>query len=53
MAYAALVALGAFGWQYVLFKPNGPIVALFVASFAVPWLNRRAARTRQVMGYRW
>lgn len=53
MAYAALVALGAFGWQYVLFKPNGPIVALFVASFAVPWLNRRAARTRQAMGYRW
>lgn len=53
IAYAALVALAAFGWQYALFKPNGPVVALFIASFAVPWLNRRAARTRQAMGYRW
>jgi hypothetical protein len=53
IAYAALVALGAFGWQYGLFKPNGPIVALFVASFAVPRLNRRAARAKHLLGYRW
>ena len=53
MAYAALVALGAFAWQYALFKPNGPVVVLFLASFAVPWLNRRAARTGLALGYRW
>ncbi|WP_374568703.1 RnfABCDGE type electron transport complex subunit D [Ideonella sp.] len=53
VVFAALVALGAFAWQYGLFKPNGPIVALFVASFAVPWLNQRAARARQAVTYRW
>jgi hypothetical protein len=53
IAYAAIVALGAFAWQYGLFKPNGPVVALFVASFAVPWLNRRAARAKHLLGYRW
>lgn len=51
--YAALVALAAVAWQYALFKPNGPVIALFVASFAVPWLNRRAARLQQGMAYRW
>lgn len=53
MAYAALVALGAFAWQYGLFKPNGPVVVLFLASFAVPWLNRRAAGQGKMLGYRW
>lgn len=40
MAYAVLVALGAFVWQYLLYKPHGLIVVLFLASWAVPWLNR-------------
>jgi len=53
IVYSAVVALGAFGWQYGLFKPNGPIVALFIASLAVPWLNRRAARAKQLLAYRW
>lgn len=53
IAFAVVVALGAFGWQYALFKPNGPIVVLFLASLAVPWLNRRAARAGQALGYRW
>lgn len=53
IAYAALVALGAFSWQYGLFKPNGPVVALFVASLVVPWLNQRAARVGRSLAYRW
>ena len=40
MAYAVAVALGAFVWQYLLFKPHGLIVVLFLASCAVPLLNR-------------
>ncbi len=39
MAYALLVALGAFAWQFVLFKPHGLIVVLFLASWTVPVLN--------------
>jgi Na+-translocating ferredoxin:NAD+ oxidoreductase RnfD subunit len=53
MVYAAAVALGAFAWQYALFKPNGAVVALFIASFAVPRLNRRAAQAGRALGYRW
>ena len=53
VAFAAAVACGAFAWQYGLFRPNGPIVALFIASLAVPWLNRRAARAGQPLAYRW
>ena len=40
MAYAVAVALGAFTWQYVWFKPHGLIVVLFLASWVVPLLNR-------------
>ncbi len=39
MAYALLVACGAFVWQFVLFKPHGLIVVLFLASWTVPLLN--------------
>lgn len=41
IAYAVLVAVGAFVWQYLLFKPHGLIVVLFLASWTVPvgnWL---------------
>ena len=39
-AYAVCVAASAFAWQYGLFKPQGPIVALFGWSLTVPWWNR-------------
>ena len=37
--YAALVAALAFVWQYVLFKPAGPIWALFLLTPLVPLLD--------------
>ncbi|MDQ3060609.1 MAG: RnfABCDGE type electron transport complex subunit D [Pseudomonadota bacterium] len=40
IGYAVLVALAAFVWQYLLFRPHGLIVALFVASWLVPLCNR-------------
>ncbi len=40
VGYAFLVALCALIWQFVLFKPNGLIISLFVLSPLVVWLNR-------------
>lgn len=40
LAYAVAVAVGAFGWQYLWFRPHGLIVMLFVASLSVPLINR-------------
>jgi enediyne biosynthesis protein E5 len=40
IAYAGAVALLAFTWQFYFFKPHGPVLALFLLSFCVPWLNR-------------
>lgn len=40
ISYALLVALGAFIWQYLLFRPHGLIVVLFAASWLVPLCNR-------------
>jgi enediyne biosynthesis protein E5 len=40
LAYACAVALLAFIWQFYFFKPHGPVLALFLLSFLVPWLNR-------------
>jgi enediyne biosynthesis protein E5 len=39
IAYALVVALLAFAWQYLLFKPHGLIVILFLASWTVPLWN--------------
>jgi Na+-translocating ferredoxin:NAD+ oxidoreductase RnfD subunit len=39
ITYAELVAVGAFVWQYLLFKPHGLIVVLFLASWTVPLWN--------------
>ncbi len=39
IAYAVGVALLAFAWQFVFFKPHGLIVVLFLASWTVPMLN--------------
>jgi enediyne biosynthesis protein E5 len=40
IGYACSVAALAFAWQFYFFKPHGPVLALFLLSFAVPWLNR-------------
>jgi len=40
VVYATCVAATAFSWQYILFKPQGLIVALFVWSFTVPIWNK-------------
>ena len=48
MAYAVLVALAAFVWQYVLYKPHGLIVMLFICSWSVPLWNRAWPRPRFV-----
>jgi enediyne biosynthesis protein E5 len=39
IAYALSVALAAFIWQYVLYKPHGLIVMLFWGSWLVPVIN--------------
>ena len=39
LAYVCLVAVVAFVWQFVLFKPHGLIVALFFCSWCVPFIN--------------
>jgi Na+-translocating ferredoxin:NAD+ oxidoreductase RnfD subunit len=46
ITYAVVVALGAFVWQYLLFKPHGLIVVLFLASWAVPLVNRARPQAR-------
>lgn len=38
--YAALVALLAFAWQFVLFQPNGLLWSLFILTPLVPFLDR-------------
>lgn len=40
IVYAVAVALGAFVWQMLLYKPHGLIVVLFMASWTVPLCNR-------------
>jgi Na+-translocating ferredoxin:NAD+ oxidoreductase RnfD subunit len=39
LIYVCLVAVAAFVWQFVLFKPHGLIVALFICSLCVPVMN--------------
>ena len=40
IAYAVIVALGAAAWQFLLFKPNALIWALFLLTPLVPVLDR-------------
>jgi Na+-transporting NADH:ubiquinone oxidoreductase subunit NqrB len=40
VVYALLVAMVAFVWQYVLFKPNALVWALFLATPVVPLMDR-------------
>jgi len=40
IAYALIVAAAAIGWQYLLFRPNALIWALFLATPLVPLLDR-------------
>ena len=46
MAYAVAVAVAAFLWQYVFFKPHGLILMLALASLAVPLVNWRWPQRR-------
>ena len=39
-AYAMIVVVGAFVWQFWLFKPHGLIWALFLATPLVPLFDR-------------
>jgi Na+-transporting NADH:ubiquinone oxidoreductase subunit NqrB len=40
VAYALIVAAGAYGWQYALFRPNALVWALFLATPLVPIIDR-------------
>ena len=40
IGYAIVVAAVAFAWQYVFFRPNGLIWALFLATPLVPFIDR-------------
>jgi Na+-translocating ferredoxin:NAD+ oxidoreductase RnfD subunit len=46
IGYAIGVAVAAFIWQYVFFKPHGLILMLAAASLAVPLINWRWPRRR-------
>lgn len=46
LVYVAAVAVIAFIWQYVCFKPHGLIVALLVCSWIVPAINTLYCRNR-------
>lgn len=46
LVYVASVAVIAFIWQYVYFKPQGVIVALFACSWLVPVINALYRRDR-------
>ena len=39
LLYVVAVALSAFIWQYICFRPHGLIVALFACSWVVPVIN--------------
>jgi Na+-translocating ferredoxin:NAD+ oxidoreductase RnfD subunit len=41
LAYALVVVLAAFCWQYALFRPNALVWALFLAAPLVPLLDLR------------
>ena len=46
IVYAACVALAAFAWQFVVFKPNALVWALFLCTPLVPLLDRLAPGER-------
>ena len=46
IAYAVLVALAAFVWQYPLHRPHGLVIMLFFANWTVPLWNRFWPRQR-------
>jgi hypothetical protein len=46
IVYAIGVAIAAFVWQFVYFKPHGLILMLAAASIAVPIINRRWQQRR-------
>jgi Na+-translocating ferredoxin:NAD+ oxidoreductase RnfD subunit len=46
LLYVAVVAVLAFIWQYVYFRPQGLIVVLFACSWGVPLINALYRHTR-------
>lgn len=46
VVYAVAVALGAFAWQYALFRPNSLVWSLFLLTPLVPLLDRLAPAPR-------
>ena len=50
LVYAALVAAGAFVWQFYLFKPNALVWALFLLTLVVPVLDRWLPAPRHAWG---
>lgn len=46
IAYAGCVAIAAFVWQFVLFKPNALVWALFLCTPLVPLIDRLAPAPR-------
>ena len=46
LLYVTAVALSAFIWQYICFRPHGLIVALFACSWVVPLINTLCRRDR-------
>ena len=46
IGYAICVAIAAFVWQFVYFKPHGLILMLAAASITVPIINRRWQQRR-------
>jgi Na+-translocating ferredoxin:NAD+ oxidoreductase RnfD subunit len=50
IVYAALVALGAYLWQFYLFKPNALVWALFLLTPLVPVFDRLWPAARHAWG---
>lgn len=48
LLYAALVAVAAFAWQFLLFKPNALVWALFLLTPLVPLIDRLWPAQRHV-----
>jgi enediyne biosynthesis protein E5 len=53
IGFAIGVAVAAFIWQFVLYKPHGLIVMLFFASWLVPLINALGQMRWQVLRFEW
>jgi enediyne biosynthesis protein E5 len=53
MLFAVGVAVAAFAWQFVLYKPHGLIVMLFFASWLVPLINALCQMRWPTLRFEW